>query len=713
MSEKLAGADDLRVAADQLAARLPSNMAPFARIAFNYRWCWTTGGDALFAAIDPWRWAACGRNPVRLLQEVPTSALEEVSTNRELIREAYSLEECIAVESSAPRTVDGFDPDHPVAFLCAEFGVHGSLPIYSGGLGVLAGDLLKAASDAAFPLVGIGLLYWQGYFRQRMDISGWQNEYWVESDAPRLPGARITHDGAPLEIHVPIRGRDVTAHVWRFSIGRTPLFLLDTNVLSNAPIDRWITSRLYAGDRDTRLAQYALLGIGGIRALRAMEIDPALIHLNEGHAALASLELASEQVAEGFTFEEALGRARASTIFTTHTPVPAGNERYSAEEMHRVFSGLDERLATTWSELEGLARVHPGDAEELPGMTCLALRMSEVRNGVSQRHGAVARGIWRPLFGSKSDETVPIGHVTNGVHVSTWMAEPVRSLLTRYLGHDWEQRSLQPELWELLDDVPDEELWAVRCELRRRLVDYVREHATMDRLARGEAPDYVEQAQHAFDPDRLTLGFARRLATYKRLHLFSINLPRALDLLEGPESIQILLAGKAHPSDDEAKRVVQGLFTVRSDSRVGERIAYLHDYDMHMARFLVSGCDVWVNTPRPPLEASGTSGMKAALNGALNLSVLDGWWIEAHDGTNGWGIQGDENLDPHDQDERDARALLDLLEKEVIPLFHDRDENGVPRAWIQRVRSSIRVAAQGFSARRMLADYVDRAYSSG
>jgi starch phosphorylase len=711
MTETFTGAEDLRLAADQLAARLPSALAPYARIAFNYRWCWTTGGPEIFAELDPDRWEICGRNPVRLLQEVPMAALEAAASNRELSRRAYLLEECLAVEAARRPALNGFDPTHPVAFLCAEFGLHGSLPVYAGGLGVLAGDLLKAASDTGFPLVGVGLLYAQGYFRQRMDVSGWQHEYWIPSDPPRLPGAKVTRDGLlPLEVHVPIRGRDVVAHIWRFAIGRTPLFLLDTDIPANGVTDRWITSRLYVGDRDTRLAQYALLGIGGVRALEAMGIEPGLYHLNEGHAALAPLEVAARHVAAGEDFEHAFAAARARTVFTTHTPVPAGNETYAKDEMARVFEGLDERLGTSWEAIGRLARVDPTDTAEPLGMTSLALRSSGRCNGVSRRHGGVSRTLWRRIFGVERDEDVPIGHVTNGVHVATWMSAPVTALMDRYLGEGWQGRILEADLWEKVDDIPDAELWSVRCELRRRLVHYVRERATLDRLARGEEADYVSQAESAFDPERLTIGFARRLATYKRLHLLNRGLPRFLRLLRDPHPIQFLMAGKAHPSDDEAKRVVQGLFNARRAPHVGDRIAYLHDYDMHMAQVLVGGCDIWMNVPRPPLEASGTSGMKAALNGSLNVSVLDGWWVEAHDGTHGWAVSGD--VDPnHDaQDARDVEALLDLLEHEVIPMFYERDADGVPRAWMQRVKASIRVAGLKFSARRMLGDYVSQVY---
>jgi starch phosphorylase len=705
------GADDLRQAADQLAARLPSALAPFARIAFDYRWSWTRGGSALFAAIEAHRWEACGRNPVRLLREASTAALEQAALDRELVRRAYSLEECIAGERARPPELGDVEPHRPVAFFCAEYGIHVSLPIYSGGLGVLAGDFVKAASDAGLPLVAVGLLYGQGYFRQRIDVSGWQHEYWVDSDPQRLPGSLVTRDGSqPITVQVPIRGRDVVVQIWRFQVGRVPLYLLDADRPENHAIDRWITSRLYAGDRDTRLAQYALLGVGGVRALRALGIEPGVLHLNEGHAALAPLELAAGDVQLGGSLADALATARRRTVFTTHTPVAAGNESYLPHEVKRVLAGLEGRLGTDWDSILALGREAGARPDEPLGMTQLGLRLSRSANGVSRRHGQVARAMWRSFFGAARNDAVPIGSVTNGVHLATWMAEPLRELLERHLGPGWESRPPSPETWARIDEVPDRELWEMRCLLRAGLVEYVRERATLDRLARGEESEYVEMAARAFAPDRLTLGFARRLTTYKRLHLVSRDLPRALRLLHGSRALQILLAGKAHPMDDGAKEVVRRLFEARRAPHVGERIAYLHDYDMGIASHLVSGCDVWLNLPRPPLEASGTSGMKAALNGVLNVSVLDGWWAEAAGGEHGWSISGEVAADAEAQDDRDAQALLDILEKEVVPLFYDRDADGVPRGWMQKVKASIRMAGMGFTASRMLGDYVERVY---
>jgi starch phosphorylase len=534
-------------------------------------------------------------------------------------------------------------------------------------------------------------------------------------DPERLPAALVTGDGrTPLTVGVPIRGRDVITRIWRVDVGRVPLFLLDTDCAENRRVDRWISARLYVGDRDTRLAQYALLGLGGVRALQALGIDPSVVHLNEGHASLAAAELTAAGVAAGQPFAEAFEAARQRTVFTTHTPVAAGNETYSTDEILRVHPGLAQRLGADSNTLFALARVPRNDPAEPVGTTAFGLRISRAANAVSRRHGEVARAMWREMFGARTDDEVPIGHVTNGVHTATWMAAPMRELLDHHLGPGWLARVRDPSTWARVDAIPDEALWATRCALRARLIEYVRDRATTDRLARGESAAYVELASRAFDPELLTIGFARRLATYKRLHLLNRNLGRALKLLGAEHrSIQIVLAGKAHPSDDGAKRVEQLVFDAKGAPYVGERIAYLHDYDMEIARHLVAGCDVWLNVPRPPFEASGTSGMKSALNGGVNLSILDGWWVEGHDGRNGWAVRSDTSVDPDRQDENDGNAVLDLIEREVVPLFYDRDAHGIPHGWLRVVKESIKTAGQRFSADRMLADYVGRMYRPG
>jgi starch phosphorylase len=701
------GSDDLARARDGLVQRLPPELAVLARLAFNYRWSWEPDGPALFRDVDPHRWQVCGENPVRLLEEVSGPALRRAAADRALRTRGEAAEAALCAELAAPAAPGPATPERPVAFLCAEYGLHASLPLYAGGLGVLAGDVLKEASDRAVPLVAVGLLYRQGSFHQRLDGSGWQHEFWVPVDPERLPAALVTApSGEPLRVRVPVDESQLQAQIWRIDVGRVPLFLLDADLPENRRLDRWITGRLYVGDRPTRLGQYLLLGIGGIRALRALGFDPGIVHLNEGHAAFAALELAREGVAAGLAFEQALAAARARTVFTTHTPVAAGNDAFGAAEILEVARGFVQELGIEPERFLALGRVRPQDANEPFGLTPLALRTSRSANGVSRRHGRVARAMWAGLWPEHGVEAVPITHVTNGVHLPSWMAPAMRALLDRYLQPGWEQRASDPATWEPVDAIPDAELWAVRCALRAELVSFVGDRTVADRLARGESSrNYVEAAARTFDTGVLTVGFARRLATYKRLHLLSLDAPRALRLLEEPRPLQILIAGKAHPQDEEAKRVVQQLFPLRGAAPVGQRVAYLEDYDLATAPPLVRGCDVWVNLPRPPLEASGTSGMKAALNGGLHLSVLDGWWEEAYNGTNGWGIGGEPTLDTAAQDARDAAALYYLFEQEIVPAFYSRDADGVPHAWVQRIKASMRSIGPRFNTSRMLHDY--------
>ncbi|HZU40881.1 MAG TPA: alpha-glucan family phosphorylase [Solirubrobacteraceae bacterium] len=704
------GRADLRRSAEELAGRLPAELAPFARLAYNYRWSWMPGGPELFATLDPARFEQCLQNPVRLLQELSGAAIRRALEDGALLHRASELE--AQVRADLERPVDGrLDAARPVAFLCAEYGVHVSLPVYSGGLGALAGDLLKEASDAAIPLVAVGLMYRKGYFRQRIDAGGWQHEYWVDTDPERLPAALVCgSDGSPVTVCVPIYGTDVTAQIWRVDVGRVPLFLLDTDVPENNPHERWITARLYESDSRTRLAQYVLLGAGGVRALRALGIEPGVVHMNEGHPALAPVELAHAAVRAGTPLEDALHEARERTVFTTHTPVPAGNDSYPAEQVHDAVAQLLDQVGMPDGSWLALGRTNPADPHEPFGVTQAALRMSRAANAVSRRHGEVAREMWNVLWPEAATDEVPIRHVTNGVHIPTWIGAPMRSLLDRYLGPGWMARAADPATWEPVDAIPDRELWEVRRAQRAQLVQFIARRSATDRLLRGDVYEYVDAAAEVFDPEALTLGFARRVATYKRLDLLTRDPEFTFSLLSGERPVQVVLAGKAHPRDEEAKRSLQRLFGLKYARVIAERVVFLDDYDLASAALLVRGCDVWLNLPRPPLEASGTSGMKSAVNGGLQLSVLDGWWVEGFNGDNGWGLPGEVDHDQHAQDERDAAFFQTTLADQVLPLFYERGDAGVPVGWLARVKASLRSLGPRFSGMRMLNEYVDGPY---
>ncbi|WP_242342269.1 alpha-glucan family phosphorylase [Anaeromyxobacter terrae] len=705
----------LETAEDVLAAGLPVPLRPLARIAFDYGWSWQPGGEALWRAVDPERFEACGRNPVRLLREAPRRTLEAAASDPALLDAMARLARALDAERAAPAAAaPPARPEAPIAFLCAEYGIHASLPIYAGGLGVLAGDLLKEASDRRVPFVAVGLLYRRGYFHQRLDPSGMQHEYWTTVTPEQLALERARDAaGAPLSVRVPICARSVEVAIWRAQVGRVPLFLLDSDVPGNAAIDRFITAQLYVGDREYRLMQYALLGIGAVRALSALGIRPAVLHLNEGHPALATLELAREPLARGEPLERALEEVRRRVVFTTHTPVAAGNEAYAPAELAAVLGPYLAALGLGSDEALALGRGTDVSAPQPFGMTDLALRTSRSANGVSRRHGEVARAMWAHHWPGRRLEDVPITHVTNGVHLPTWMAPAMRALLERHLGADLLAGAADPARWAGVDDIPDEELWAVRCRLRAELVAFVRARSVSDRLARGEPIAYVERAARTFDPGVLTSGFARRVASYKRLHLLVADPRRALAIIGGPRPMQTIIAGKAHPRDDAAKTMVQAIFALKGEPFAGDRVVFLEDHDLETARALVAGCDVWVNLPRPPLEASGTSGMKAAVNGGLNLSVLDGWWCEGYDGANGWAIASAPAPDTILQDARDAGAFYTLLEREVIPLFHERDAAGIPRGWVRRVKASLRTLGPAFCTARALGDYVRTVYGGG
>ncbi|MDP2000071.1 MAG: alpha-glucan family phosphorylase [Rhodoferax sp.] len=706
-----AGDHDMERAVKELAQVLPEPLRALARIAYDYRWSWSKDGAAMFEAIDPPRWARTGHNPRRLLTETHPTLLASAAANSDFVGWVSRIAAELAADRARPVAPGALTAAHPVAFCCSEFGVHGSLPIYSGGLGILAGDILKEASDLALPLVGVGLMYRTGYFHQRIDVTGYQYEYWLDADPERLPCVRVTGaDGRPVTVSVPMDDENVAVQIWRVDVGRVPLYLLDTDLAQNSQVGRWVTSRLYESSRAIRLAQYAVLGMGGVRALRALGIAPAVYHLNEGHSALGVFELMCQARAEGWA-DDPWRRVREQVVFTTHTPVPAGNETYQRSEVLGMLGRMAD-LVGDREQFLAMGRIDPGNPNQPMGMGALALRASRHANGVSRRHGAVARAMWQPLFPGRAVADVPITHVTNGVHIPTWLQGPMRELLDRHLGEGWLTRADQSATWAPIQDIPAGELWAARCNARRQLVDMITRRATSDRLRRGDSLDYAAAPNSGFDPDRITIGFARRLATYKRLHLVALLPERALGLIGGKNPVQFVFAGKAHPDDTAAKEVVRQVFALKRAPSVSGRAAFLEDYDIPLAGHLVAGCDVWINVPRPPNEASGTSGMKSCLGGGLQVSVLDGWWAEAFDGSNGWAINGDVDPDLSEaaQDLRDARALFDLLEQSVVPLFHERDAQGVPQGWVAMMRRSLMTHGPRFSATRMVREYTDLIY---
>jgi starch phosphorylase len=702
------GQRDLDAAAASLAERIPAPLAGLARLAYNYRWAWQVGGAELFAQIDPALWQRVSANPVALLQEASAAALRDAASDGALIERVAAAEAALGADLAREPAAG---PGGLRAFFCAEYAVHASLPIYSGGLGALAGDFLKQASDDAMALVGVGLLYREGYFRQRIDGAGLQHEYWTAADPARLPLALVSGpDGAPLTIAVPIAGELVTAQIWRLAVGRIPLYLLDSERPENSRSARWIVSRLYVSAPEVRLAQYMLLGVGGVRALEAMGIEAGRLHLNEGHAAFAALELVRRDVQGGSDVGDALARARECIAFTTHTPVPAGNDTYPLDELARAAGDLARHAGLDIEALGRLGRSDPEASGEPFGMTQFALRTSARANAVSRRHGEVAREMWQQLWPSLAPGEVPISHVTNGVHMPSWLGAPMRALLERHLPDGWLDAADDPAMWAEVEAIPAGELWAARGEQRARLVSCVRDRSVAERLGRGDSSDYALAAAETFGADVLTIGFARRIATYKRLRLLAADRDGALGLLRGERPVQIVLAGKAHPRDDEAKAMLAELFELKSAPEVAARVVFLDDYDLASAALMVAGCDVWVNVPRPPLEASGTSGMKSAINGGLQLSVLDGWWAEAYREGNGWALSGEVEADLEAQDARDGAELHRLLAEEVVPLFYERDEHGLPQHWLALVRSSLRSLALDYNARRMLRDYRERVY---
>jgi starch phosphorylase len=706
--------------------KLPAPLAPLERLAWNYWWSWAADGAAIFRDLDPEVWEECEQNPRQLLAKTSAFRLAEAAADPvylERVRRIDQSFQSYMVSGSGWAIEDlKITPERPVAYFCAEFGVHNSLPLYSGGLGILAGDHLKSASDLRLPLVAIGLLYRYGYFRQRLRNDGWQEEHYGETFPNDLPITLIKdEDGTPLRIEVSIRGRNVLAQVWRADVGTVQLYLLDTNIPENVETDRWVTGHLYGGDRETRIVQEMLLGIGGVRLLRKLGVTPYVYHLNEGHSAFLTLELAREVIEQQqIKMAEAIPIVKQQCVFTTHTPVAAGNDEFDASLMMRAFgSEYPKALGLSEEEFLALGRIEGNSKTERYGLTPLAIRMCRSTNGVSLKHGEVSRALWQKLWPEKKVEEVPISYVTNGVHAPTWVSPLLRYLFEKYVGADWEKKLRDPAVWsEAVARISDVELWIAHSMLKERLIAFVRYRTTQSRLAAGEKADYIEAAKTMFDADALTIGFARRVAGYKRWNLLLSDQERLLRMINNEERpVQFVFAGKAHPQDEGSKLVLQQLAQWKYDLAVRHRAVFLEDYDQEIARQLVQSVDVWLNVPRRPLEASGTSGEKVAMNGGLNLSILDGWWLEGYDGSNGFAIGSgfaaaseNEAADVTTIDADDAESLYQTLEQEVVPLFYSRDTSGIPRQWIAMMKCAIQTLAPKYNSNRMVEDYVRQVY---
>jgi starch phosphorylase len=687
-------------------------------LARNLWWSWHPEVTNLFRELDPIRWRQLDHNPIALLAEFTPERLEARAAELVLysrINQAYRrLKEYMAADSTWSNINAGVLGSKPVVYFSAEFGIHESVPIYSGGLGVLAGDHVKSASGLGIPLLAVGLFYNQGYFKQQLDIDGYQHEEYLQSQVDLLPIERaIGANGEPIMIQVDTRSGPIFAQVWKMAVGRVNLYLLDCDVEGNTPEDRELTSRLYGGDTRTRIRQELVLGVGGVRAIRALGVVPGVYHLNEGHSVFATLEAVRGRMdRDGYSFDDSVRKVARQTVFTTHTPVPAGHDRFDGGLMEEHLGPMRDALGISHDQLMGLGRVEPHNHEEPFCMTVLGLKLSRRANAVSALHGHVSRKMWSNLWPWRVEEEVPIGHITNGVHVPSWLSWQMLMLYDRIFPAGWIRRMGEADAWQKIHDCDPGELWETHYALKNLLLQFVRRRLSRQCRRRGECDEAVEQARTVLDPNVLTIGFARRFATYKRADLVLGDLDRLIALVTDEERpIQIIFAGKAHPADEPGKSLIRKIANLRHESRVGGRIVFVEDYDINVCRHLIQGVDVWLNNPRRPLEASGTSGQKVVLNGGLNCSILDGWWAEAFDGRNGFAIgRGETHARDEITDQRDSEALYHTLEHEVIPLFYERDSDGLPRTWIKMMMNSISSLAWRFSAHRMVMDYARACY---
>jgi len=697
-------------------SHVPERINGLIDLAYNLWWSWNPAGKMVFKQINPKAWIDSIHNPVKMLSSLPEETLIAASKNKQYLlhydivmsrfRQELSLRNnWFASHSSGDHTAT-------IAYFSAEYGLQHSLPFYAGGLGFLAGDHIKECSDLGVPLVAVGFMYSDGYLHQHIGPDGWQENIResLNRDAAPIKRVMYNHD-RQLFCRVPFIDPPIYVIVWKVDVGNIPLYLLDTDVPQNDPANRLISSRLYTGDNELRLKQEIVLGIGGSYILDVLGIRPSVIHLNEGHPAFAILERVREHVETGTCFEDAVKRVKDTTVFTTHTPVPAGHDAFSHALMDRYFSKYYPLLGIDRNTFLKLGYA-PHDPPGLFNMTAFALKSSGFKNGVSKKHGEVAREMWQSLWPELPQDKVPITHITNGVHVPTWLDPKLEILFNKYFSPscpNWLGEHDSPLVWDMLDEIPDEELWAAHLQLKRKLINRIREHKRRKWVEEGAEPINVVSGGALLDPNTLTIGFARRFSTYKRADLIFHDVERLRKIVNNPwKPVQIIFAGKAHPADDEGKKILQKIYEFAHRQDFGGRIAFVEDYGEQLAQYLVHGVDIWLNNPLPPMEACGTSGMKATLNGAIHMSVLDGWWIEGYTVRNGWAIESD-GTDP-DRDRADANQMYELLEHEIVPLYYSISNDGIPHIWVTKMKEAIKTNAPQFSARRMVKDYVRKFY---
>jgi glycogen phosphorylase len=696
---------------------IPEKLKPLLKIANNLWWVWNFEALELFRRLDVDLWLEVGHNPVKMLGSISQNLLDEAASSESFLAHMERVERELEWHLTRKTWYDENKNEFEsagIAYFSAEFGIHECLPMYSGGLGVLAGDHLKSSSELGLPLVGVGLCYRLSYFHQYLNLDGWQQENFPAVDFHNIP-ARLAMDetGAPVVVSVELPGRAVHAQIWEIVVGKIPVYLLDTNIDRNAPEDRSITDELYGGDEEMRIRQEILLGIGGVRALKAMKKNISVYHMNEGHAAFLSLErIRSSMEEQGLSYNEAYEFVTATNVFTTHTTVPAGNDRFSPEMMETYFSDYRKKTGLSRDQFISLGREVPDDPKEYFCMTVLALKTAAACNGVSRLHAKVSRKMWKRIWPSLPEHEIEIDHITNGVQTLSWTSDEMMRLLNRYLGPRWIDNPTDAGIWQNIDHIPDSELWRCRDRLRERLVSFSRIKLREQLLARGAQNKEAEIANSVFDPDTLTIGFARRFATYKRGTLILRDMEKLTALLHDKERpVQIIFAGKAHPRDAMGKELIRKIIHLCTDERFRRQMIFIEDYNINIARLLVQGVDVWLNTPIRPKEASGTSGMKVVPNGGINISVLDGWWDEAYNANNGWAIgKGEEYDDLEYQDEVESLFLYNIMEKEVKPAFYNRGLDGLPREWLARMRESMKSITSNFNTNRMVRDYTEKAY---